>query len=1381
MIEGLIQSLVFILGVKIMRKRKWVLVLTSVVTLMIVTAYFSWRLSRANEKVKQLLLEKIHPFLDQSSDIEKLDFNISSLNIKGVRLTPKDRSFSLEVENIRIGYRFWNLFKYGFSPHKVAHQIVLIHPVIVFRHVESIASSQNGSGGIEKLIEMTSILKTVKKITVAGAEILFEGDLDHNIRLAYDLNGWLHTNPSDSAIIRLSGKLFSSKEKNLKVSGKLNLNSGQPVFLKAKIDDSEPSPEIPLLIPDFMEVTKGRMRGEGSYNKEQGVQGFIEIRNSSFSFKNEALFFEDVSLVGNLIGRNLLLKGEIERFNGSYVELEGNIENILKPHLNVNLQCPNFNIPKFVSSFNPTFQTPISDHSQFHFHITGSLSNPIMEGSFKAKGFQIYGNYFHQLNSNVGLQDSIFSITGVAERNDGLTMNLEGRMKLFESAQSTQVKLVVKGNLKSKFPKWIKKSILRCEGDFGIGLTGPLMNLTGETFGHLTLVNIEGNEIRLNPVFYYDQQTLHGEIRSNQNFKLWGEIKNPFKQTVTWNIQCVDIESIIHLLFNKHLPWSANDFHVSAQFSGSLSKWVFNNQVTDASKDQEKEICLVNLNSEKVNQSGSFKRKISLNGLVYNREREQIELNGQVDLNKNAIIIRNFKLGEIFSCEGIYPSKSEDILRGWVRINKLNLNWLDNLLSSSKSMNGQLNAKIQIDGTRQQPDITIHGQLKDGLFHSTGIFEGEFDGRIMGRSIEKLQCFIYKNDVPYMEGFINKTIGDSIKGHITGHNIDYAELLKAMLGKENVVCGKGLFKFDIHGLSTHPILSGTMKIQKGHIGRFSFRQFQCDLIDTIHVGNNLSEGSLYILNGYLEREDNLNINIWGTVPHHHEKDWDMSLSGEGNVLGPLPTFSDLVKAVKSSSGHFFIRIGGRPGDWIMGDGRILISDGEIMFSSALDRIERIQGNMVLNQANRFLHIQNISGYIDGGKFTFYNSWDNNREGRFEPLLLENLGVHLGIIHFLTDSRGIPVHIPGLMEIGDFGRIEFRGETSDETFMISGPVESPILTGILYLSDTRLTYPMLPIKESIDSESLMKLLKNIEWNLDVIPKKDVHYIREIDSPFGNVYADLQLQNGFEGLHFNGVIQNKDFQVWGMLTSTEGTIDVLDHYFRPERIIFDYPKGGRSPIVTGRAFTTVIDSVGIPSTVWLSLTTQDPMTGLETEGGSWEVIRFRFYTDNPNLGRTEADLMAGLGYAATDMRQIAYDALGIQVENRLFRPIFKPIERELRRHLGLDMFRVSSMLSRNFFDLQSNEITKFDARWLLQRTKLTVGKYLAPGFFLTYSGQIQNEIGLRYNLHGIGFRHALTMEYSIRPDLFLEMEYSYDSQLISDRREDTRIWLRHIFPF
>jgi len=191
--------------------------------------------------------------------------------------------------------------------------------------------------------------------------------------------------------------------------------------------------------------------------------------------------------------------------------------------------------------------------------------------------------------------------------------------------------------------------------------------------------------------------------------------------------------------------------------------------------------------------------------------------------------------------------------------------------------------------------------------------------------------------------------------------------------------------------------------------------------------------------------------------------------------------------------------------------------------------------------------------------------------------------------------------------------------------------------------------------------------------------------------------------------------------------------------------------------------------------------DYASGLEKQGGGWNNIIFRFSTDNPNLARNEADLLEAMGYSTNHIKERAYDALGLQVENLVFRPIFRPLEREMRRYLGLDVVRFSSKFSSNLIQLQTVEQPIFDPKFLFRSSRLTLGKYLAPGVFVTYSGQLQTAWKYQYHDEGLGFRHALSLEYTFRPDLFLEMEYTYDSKLLYDRREDKRIWIRHVFPF
>jgi hypothetical protein len=1361
-----------------MRKRKWVLVLAALLMIIIFGGYISWRVTKANEKVKELLLTRIRPFLDQESNIDKLEIDLSSINIKGVSLISKNRAFTLKIENVRLGYRLSNLFWYGLVPHKVAHQVVLVRPVVTFRDISDDQEKYLDEDDWIKLREIIEIFKTVRRITVADAEVILENNFNKRVKLAHRLNGWLQTDPLESANIRLAGNLFKSKNKNLHLTGKLNLLSGQPLSIILQIEESEPSPELPLLLPDFIQVTGGKMIGEGTFDIDKGFSGFIEFQNGSFSFKDKALYFEDVNTRADIEDKNLVINGEIGKFNGSRVNLHGRIENIFNPQLQIDLKCPNFNTAVFIRQFNPDFQTPIINNSSFDFHISGSIRNPEMEGNFHASHLQVYGIEFDNFHSSIGLQDSIFTLRGFADKNNELNAELYGETKFLGFNQMTKLSMDVRGSFLSSLPKWLQNKMLKCDGEIGIKLDGTLDNLYGKAYGNIAAISLEGETLKLYPLFDYKNHRLKGKVRSNKVFNIEGETQNPFKRDVTWKMEAKGIDAVIDFLFNSQSHSFTNGLSISSKFSGTRMKSELsiignNNGTIDSSRAFD-----IKLISKEQRRS---KREINLQA-TYQENGNNIDMLSKWTVLDQVVVIDRCEIGDFFSLKGIYPLNKKGELNGTCIVSNLDLKKLHSIIPNTKPYKGEINGKVTVSGVKSKPEIILNCSLRNGIFHSVGILKGDISTCLKEGIINELTCSIYKNNVPFLDVFAEIVTGDSLIGKVSGEEIDFGDLALALTGNSEILHGRGEIDIQISGDQKSPLLYGKVNIHHGSLGRIPFNNFQIFIFDSLSNKNQyLNNGILHIQKGRILCHDNLGISLSGSIPHSKTEDWDLSFSAQGHILGLLPEVSRFFRKAKDSSGEIIARLGGRPGSWILGSGRISLYQGQIELVSFIKKIKNLQCEADLRPGSRFLHINNLSGEIAKCKFSISNNNDEDFQKGGIPLTIEGLGVHLGNLLVQTCPKGIRAHIPGLMETRDEGRIRFCGKVPEKPFSISGPSSNPKFHGTLYLSDIRITYPLLIINESNENDQLLRFVNNINWDIKVIPKKDVHYVRDINSPLGNVYADLKLKDGFKGLNFKGIIQEGTFHVWGNLVSTEGTIDVLDRYFKPERMTFDYPKGTTTPLVSGRAFTTVIDSTGMPSSVWFSLTTLDTTTGLVTEGGSWKNIHFRFDTDNPNLGRSEADLMAALGYSTESIKDRAYDALGIQVENRVFRPIFRPIEREIRRYLGLDIVRLSSMFSRNLFQIQYLEQPTFNAKWLLRSTKLTIGKYLAPGFFIIYSGQVQSDLGLQYHTQGLGFRHALTMEYSIRPDLFIEMEYTYDSQLLADRREDKRIWLRHIFPF
>ena len=242
-----------------------------------------------------------------------------------------------------------------------------------------------------------------------------------------------------------------------------------------------------------------------------------------------------------------------------------------------------------------------------------------------------------------------------------------------------------------------------------------------------------------------------------------------------------------------------------------------------------------------------------------------------------------------------------------------------------------------------------------------------------------------------------------------------------------------------------------------------------------------------------------------------------------------------------------------------------------------------------------------------------------------------------------------------------------------------------------------------------------------------------------------------------------------------------MDYLDFDFRVEKAGIEFDKSTMLPMVYGNAKVTIADSLGVPHNIFLTLLLEDEESGHVQTRGRWGKIQFKLTTDNPNIGLTEGEILASLGYSASNIREKATDIIGISTDNYLFRPLFRPFERQLERTLNLDLVRFSSRFTRNLIEMNlwRDEVVNNNSKlYLLRSSRLMVGKYLADRVFLSYTGQLESNMSYRQHGEQLGLKHRLGLEYRINSNLLLEMEYNYNSFLIE--REDKRIFLRHSFP-
>ncbi|MBN2201978.1 hypothetical protein JW777_08510 [bacterium] len=1354
-----------------MRKRKWVLVLMLLLLVGYIGGYGVWKLNRTDDKIKGLLLEKVRPFLSEGSDVRRVKIGWGRVYLEGVTLVPRDRSFLLEMEELQVGVSLRNLIRYRLNPGKVAHDVVFVRPILKLKPPEDAA--QNGPKGKtwSDYRETVESIGSIQRVTIAGAGIQIQNASGGWTPVATSMDGVLITSPADSAAVRLSGHLFDSKSRNLDISGRLDIWSGRVRRLVLRLDESDPSSNLTSLIPSFSEVRGGHVKCECRYDEQTGLNGFLDYINGDFSLKDSALRFSGVNLHGRFREDGLAVSGIVEGFNGSRLTIQGEIRSILQPECSLLVRCPALDVKRFFSEMGSSSAVPSAESASFTVAVSGAVTNPDIRGTVRATGFREFGTFFRQLRLTVLLSDSVLQMSGSAVNPEGLNLNAEGGIRFDSPDRPSDFRLRLEGDGRGSLPSVAagRLSALACEA--GLRLTGPLSNLHGNLSARLVFRPRSGDPMTVQTDAYYRETAGVLFIRSAEGLRVTGSFNRPFGAESEWDLQAAGLEWFASRFSKSIRPDSVR---LDGGAEAKAGRWTAS--VTGVEKDGPAGRQRFFSQAEG-RPKGRGRQQVSVSGRYAGPSGEGLPFGGEFLLSSSETLVQRLNIGDFISAAMRIPGgDSGGSWDGRIQIQNLKLDRLHAAFPRLNPFFGRMNGRLSIRGPEKEPEYNLDLSLREGVFHRVGRLDGDVSAGWGRNGLNAFEVSLNRERIPLLLGSVKPAGGDSLKGEIQSGSLDLAELFQAITGRERMVNGRASVRMRVSGRRETPVISARLETGEGAIRTVGFKKFSVTLEDTLLRDGRFSGGSLSIRDGRVEREDGLAVQFEGTAPH--DGPLDLMISGKGPILGFLPETGDFFRKVRSS-GEFRLGLAGRPDRPVLKSGWVRLEDADIEFSSVIERIRRLSLEAVTGEGDSLLQIVRCSGEMRGGRFQISNRNPDPSQPGEAPLCFKFLRLNLGVLGLSTRGKGIPLHIPGLMADGEQGWLAFSGYQAGP-FLLAGPPESPLLRGVLQVSENQLTYPFLEESGGNANPGLNRLLKSIRWNIRIVPKKDVHYIRDMEGPFGNVYVDLRIQDGTGSFSLEGCIRDGTFQVYGGLVSDEGTIEVLDRYFRPERLTFEYPRGG-SPIFTGRASTTVVDSLGIASTVWMNLVSVDEETGIEEKGGPWKKVQFRFSTDNPNLGRSEADLLAAIGYSEGNIRNRAYDAIGIQVENRLFRPFIKPIERGMRRYLGFDMVKFSSMFSRNLLDLQSMETPVFDPRLLLRNSKVMLGKSFTPGFMIVYTGEVQND--LRYVLpqHGIGLRHALALEYIVKPELMLELEYTYDNLLLYERREDKRIWLKHVFPF
>lgn len=544
---------------------------------------------------------------------------------------------------------------------------------------------------------------------------------------------------------------------------------------------------------------------------------------------------------------------------------------------------------------------------------------------------------------------------------------------------------------------------------------------------------------------------------------------------------------------------------------------------------------------------------------------------------------------------------------------------------------------------------------------------------------------------------------------------------------------------------------------------------------------------------------------------------DLDISLEGDLLHPLTVRADGRSSTffrkARGMGSVRLNLGGSLEEPRIRSGNIQLKDAELDLQSVFRKVRKL--NLEMQVRDGQLQIQDFVADIERNRLRISNIHVPPASAPgLEPLILSLPELDLGILTLEThDRKGrrgpVETNIPGLMEAAWEGHISLLGREAGEVFMVAGPVEEPLVRGLVRVRNARFTFPF--IKGTRPRTNLLQgvidVLESMEWDMALEAERNVNYYRKVqgfeDSPlFENfqgfldrITVDIWVEPGSKALEFSGRISDESFRVVGEVDSRRGSILFLDKDFEVEDAGLLFDRTSVLPVVWGRAVHTLVSSgLEAESTqglfnpdarqIYIQVYSEDDL-GNHVPRGRWDEIRLELVDDlnaSENLLlAAQEDLLVELGLDPYDARA-SFENMLPGVVAGLWELPLQPIESRLRRELRLDVVRIFVPVLRNtleelvFTESRQEQVSQSYLSYL-QGSRVVLGKSLGPRYFASWTGQLMSATPAE-GTAAVHLFQRYNLEYEVSRNLKLTGELVFDPlREASSFRGDPRLLLRY----
>jgi hypothetical protein len=1363
-----------------MRPRKWVLALFFVCLTLFAALYLVKKRLEKNRDLENLLIQSISPFIKGSINVGRIRLGFFSAHLYDVSLSVPLESFLVKIHHIKVGFSFRELVVFKGDISKAINRIIFIDPEILYSIAsrktisdgDPVHSSHSGGEAVGVPEELP-----VPYIIIKNAKILLVDRVNDTICIGQKLQGTL-TDHGSYTNVTLAGRSGSDKE-NFYTDGNIGWKSGVHsinVSIKNAQIEKPVAFENGIITNGTLDVKLSVVFSDTLSLGNVRTSGQLAIRDGTIIMEQLPVPLESVSLHLSASGNTWNIDKLTARYKKADVEANGFWSTADTPSLQLDFLCSGINLDSLFQGSAMMTNTRIGGEGW----ITGAIrmhdSITPVAVEIRGEGFDVgdFKNLRFSGEFNIDRSFKDVTVDSLIVKDDNICLNAEGHVSL---DTPYVFDCIINGNADT-LP----------EID---GLSGNSIQIKGRMWGTSLEprinVHLAGSNIRVNDIFLGDQTVtvesnkslLKINLKSHDGIVVNTEVSAPFSGApfakMHVNAQSSSIKSILK---RNHCIAEIDSGYFDALFQGWKDD--FEAEFSTAVKTKT-------VNGDFIGMVRKYKQ--DTNFVHWKCNRKTLKIDG-IDIDmaaagsfcKDSMVIDTLSIAGgihgagtlLFTTNPFEMEVNCNISFPMEKLLALKPQW------ASADLTGNLSGHTRISGTVNDPHIRSEVRIRD--LGSSNFNDVETDAIITWSSGELCVLpFVLRKNNRILASFdtVNSVNSQfSLSGEF--ENIDLQSIVAPLLPKDihvdsrisgiiastgtgfplvvkcsspSVVCNK--WKIDSLYLAASCDQKGihvrSLKAQDGQLMHVSGSGF----IPWSLLGNNLDEAD--------------------TIRARIDADGDFLAFMAKNVESPIAGYGP---------GTANISFVSTPGSIKFTEGAITVPKGVLTLRPiVLDDIKNFSFSM---NVDSMLNVHTyLTGKVKRRRITI-SSTHRIPDG-FSPFEIGPF--NFGMIEVKTPDKGIDIHLPGLMPVGELGDIEFKGKDKLEHFTLSGPLDRPKISGTWLARDLDFTFPFLNTNE-------------IPWDFDPFP----YFTWDFDVKPGNrrvlYFWDLggkrrRIMRFLEGyidptsiFKVRGRDIDNTFSLHGQIRSFKGALyygKTFDRNFDAGLefvpIKLHSNRGyDNMPILWGSV--EALSDTSRLNRIKVTCMIHDPATngvsekGRLVEGKSLNVS-FQLSNDfegQPGESEREFFRQAGLSFSSLGGAGELVSDFGEQFFHRY---LLQRWERKLAKKIGVDVINIESSITSNYFNKlysrQFEGLVDQDDYLALANLGITVGRYFFHDYlFFKARGEL-----IPIDTLFITPEYSVGMEF--QPNRFFIMDFNYGVHKGDDRLEhDPRVMLQLTLP-